>query len=119
MKVIIAGSRGIDNLMILHDAIRRSTFEITEVVSGTARGVDQMGEAWANMNNVPIARFPADWNKWGKPAGYIRNKEMADYADALLAIWDGESRGTKHMIDIARDKQLKVYVYLTSKEIND
>ena len=110
---IIAGSR---NGVSYDDVLKAMeecpwTSEISEVVSGKARGVDTMGEQWAKENNVPIKEFPADWKKWGKSAGHIRNREMGDYADALVAVWDGSSRGTKHMIDYAKDKGLKVFVY--------
>ena len=112
MKVIIAGSRGITSIYHLRRALQESGFfwSITEVVSGTARGVDKLGEEWAIEKGIPIKRFPADWDTHGKRAGYLRNAEMADYADALLALWDGKSRGTKHMIDLARKKGLRVYV---------
>lgn len=113
MKTIIAGSRSIKNSALVEQAVRESGFRITEVVSGTAKGVDQMGEDWANKNNLPIKRFPAEWNKHGKKAGYIRNEQMADYANALIAIWDGESKGTKHMIWAAQLKGLQVYVFRT------
>jgi hypothetical protein len=61
--------------------------------------------------NIPCFRFPADWDRYGKAAGYIRNETMAANAEALIALWDGRSPGTKHMIDIARKKGLKVYVH--------
>lgn len=112
MKVIIAGSRGIEDFTTISKAISNSGFIITEVVSGTARGVDKLGEKWAEKNRVPVKRFPADWNKHGKSAGYKRNKQMAEYADALIAVWDGESRGTGHMINLAREAGLSVYVYI-------
>lgn len=98
MKVVIAGSRDITDRMGLVKAIKQSGFEITEVVSGCARGVDKLGEAWARANDIPIKEFPADWNKHGNAAGPIRNAEMAEYADALIVLWDGESKGTKNMI---------------------
>jgi hypothetical protein len=81
------------------------------VVSGCARGVDRNGEAYAAKHGIPVALFPADWANLGKKAGMVRNCEMADYADALIAIWDGKSSGTKHMIDTAKSKGLKVYVF--------
>lgn len=87
--------------------------QITEVVSGTARGPDTVGAQWAVDQEppIPVKEFPANWNTHGKKAGYLRNKEMADYADALLAIWDGKSKGTKHMIDLASKAGLDVWVY--------
>jgi|SRR3990167_2258570 len=111
MKTIIAGSRTIIDLELLEKAIELSCFEITEVFSGCASGVDTLGENWAIKNNISIRKFPADWDKHGKKAGILRNIQMGDEADALIAIWDGVSRGTKHMIDYATKKNLKVYVY--------
>lgn len=84
---------------------------IEEIVSGTANGVDKLGENWAMYRRIPVKKFPANWNMYGKSAGYRRNLEMAGYADALVAVWDGESKGTKHMIDIARDKGIITYVF--------
>lgn len=110
MKVIIAGSRDIEDYELVKRAIAESGFKITEVVSGDARGPDQLGEAWADDNNVPVTLFPAKWNVHGKKAGMIRNEEMAAYAQALIAIWDGKSSGTRHMIQIARNRNLLVYV---------
>jgi len=114
MKVIIAGSRTIRTEQFV-EAMANQPFDVSEVVSGTAKGADQMGEFWADLHDIPVARFPAEWVKYGKSAGYRRNVEMADYADALIAVWDGESRGTKHMIDIAEEKGLEVFVYNTMK----
>lgn len=118
MKTIIAGSRSITDYNVVKKVIKQSKFSITEVVSGTAFGVDRQGERFGHENKIPIKRFPAEWGEYGKSAGYIRNAEMAKYADALIAIWDGESRGTKHMIDLARSKGLKTYVKVV-KGVND
>ena len=109
MKVIIAGSRGILDYNKVLDTVIESGFHISEVVSGKAFGVDQLGEQYANENEIPIKYFPANWNEFGKRAGYLRNEEMAEYADALIAIWDGTSKGTQHMIQIAMNKGLKIY----------
>jgi hypothetical protein len=110
MKVIIAGSRDIEDYAVVEKAINDSGFEITSVISGTARGVDLLGEKYAKTNNIPILRFPANWNLYGKSAGYRRNQEMSKNADALIAIRLNNSKGTSHMIDIARKDGLKVYV---------
>lgn len=110
MKVIIAGSRTIADMAMLVQAIADSGFEITEVVSGGARGVDKLGELWAVQNFTTATVFPADWSSHGKAAGTIRNRQMAEYADALIALWDGESRGTKNMIEEAAARGLKVFV---------
>lgn len=100
MKVIIAGSRTITDEKVLFKALRECEFEITEVVSGGARGADKLGENHAACLGIELKIFPANWDEHGKKAGYLRNKEMGEYADALIALWDGQSKGTKHMIDI-------------------
>lgn len=116
MKVIIAGSREGFYQEIVDYAVVRSGFKITEVVSGGARGVDKMGEVIAEANNLPLKRFPADWNSYGKGAGLIRNRDMAYYADALVAVWDGRSTGTKHMIDYMKKLNKPVFVYIAYEE---
>jgi len=99
VKVIIAGSRHITEYAAVVEAVKRSGFEITEVVSGTCRGVDKLGERWAEENGVPIKRFPADWDHdYDNLAGFARNGEMASYADALLLVWDGRSPGSKNVL---------------------
>ena len=102
MKVIIAGSRDITDYNIVYEAVNNSGVApyITEIVSGGARGVDKLGELYAKNNNIPVKIFLADWNTYNKSAGYKRNLEMGNYADYLIAVWNGESKGTKHMIDI-------------------
>lgn len=111
MKTIIAGSRNIINLAILNEAVQRSAFDITHVLSGGARGIDKLGEYWAKVRDVPLSIFPAEWKSKGKSAGMIRNIQMAEEADALIAVWDGKSKGTQHMIDVAKKKGLMVYVH--------
>ena len=81
-----------------------------EVVCGGARGGDAFGKEYAEEYGLKVKMFPAEWGKYGRSAGYRRNAEMADYADCLLAFWDGESKGTKHMIDLAKKKGLKVFI---------
>jgi len=111
MKVIIAGSRTITDIELVEKAIEDSPFDITEVVTGCARGVDTLGIKFAWEHMIPKKEFPADWDKYGKAAGFIRNKQMAEYADALIAVWDGKSKGTAHMIDIAKKEGLEVFIY--------
>lgn len=113
MKTIIAGSRDGFTYNDVVKAVADSGFvmDITEVVSGGARGVDRFGETWAAYNDVPVKQFIPDWDGLGKKAGHVRNREMGDYADALIALWDGDSKGTAGMIDYAQKKGLKVFVY--------
>ena len=113
MRTIIAGSRTLDDRLGIFALLDRSyPFVISEVVSGCARGVDQIGEDWARSKGLPVRLFPANWEKYGKAAGYLRNEEMAKHASALIAIWDGESKGTKHMIDLALTHKLWTVVII-------
>lgn len=114
-RVIVAGSRNFTDYPLLVqkcDAIlsdkRRNSHII--IVSGTARGADKLGERYAQERGFEIRRFPANWSRDGNAAGPIRNALMADNADALIAFWDGQSRGTKNMIDNAREKGLAVRI---------
>lgn len=111
MRTIIAGSRGYTDPYIIYRAIALCGWKPTVVLSGTARGADRLGEIWAQQNGIICERYPADWDTYGKSAGYRRNGIMADNAEALLALWDGRSRGTGHMINIASRKGLTVHVY--------
>ena len=109
-KVIIAGSRTFSSLpaLIKYCDHILSNQDNIEIVSGGAKGADKLGEEYAKLRGYSLKIFPANWNKYGKSAGYKRNVQMADYADALIAIWDGQSKGTGHMIDLSRTKGLKV-----------
>lgn len=108
MKVIIAGGRDITDYDI-PGAVQRSGFHITEVVCGKQSGIDTLGEEWAKLNNIPVAPFPADWKQYHNAAGPIRNAKMADYAEALILIWNGKSPGSADMLKKAKRKQLKVH----------
>lgn len=104
-KVIIAGGRDFNNYELLKekvDFLLQNKGEI-EIVSGAARGADKLGERYAKEKGYPINSHPANWDLYGKSAGYIRNKEMAKYANALIAFWDGKSKGTNHMINLAKE----------------
>jgi hypothetical protein len=110
MKVIVAGSRGIDDYDRVAEAIAASGYDVTELVSGTARGVDTLGERWAREHGVPVTRMPADWDEHGRAAGPIRDREMAAYGDALVAVWDGQSAGTRSMLREAYSRNLEMYL---------
>ena len=117
MKLIVAGSRNYTDKRRVFDLLNRLHLNKSnlEIVSGLAAGPDTFGKQWAEVNDVPVHEFPADWKKYGKSAGYRRNEDMAKFADALLAFWDGESRGTMHMINLAKQYQLKVAVITPKK----
>lgn len=112
MRTIIAGSREGVTRAAVSLAIKNCGWVPSVVLSGCARGADRLGEIWARDNAVPIEKFPADWIGYPRAAGHIRNALMADNAEALVALWDGKSKGTKHMIDNATGKGLRVYVLL-------
>jgi hypothetical protein len=108
MKVIIAGGRDYNfnpsDIAYLNKL--RITLPITEVVSGAAKGADKCGEDWAKKHNIPIKQFPANWDKHGKSAGFKRNKQMAQYADAAILFPGG--RGTDMMFGLAKEHGLKI-----------
>lgn len=114
MKMVIAGGRDFSNYELLKaEAIKMlkglKPSEIT-IISGTAKGADMLGEQFAKEYSIKILQFPANWDEYGKRAGYLRNTQMAENADALLAFWDGKSRGTGHMITIAKEKKLQTTI---------
>lgn len=110
MKTIIAGGREIHDYDLVLEAISDANIDITTVVSGGAKGVDSLGEQYAEAMNIPLHIYKADWERHGRAAGPIRNRKMAENAEALIAIWDGKSRGTKNMIETAKKLGLLVFV---------
>lgn len=110
LTCIIAGGRDIHDYQLVLDAIDECQFPIATVVSGGAKGVDALGERYSEEKGLNLKIFRADWETHGRAAGPIRNRKMAENADALIAIWDGKSRGTKNMIETAEKKNLLVYV---------
>ena len=115
-RCIIAGSRTIYNYKavehIINQTIKQHNLIINEVVCGEAKGVDTCGKQYGINNKIQIKSFPAEWDKFGKSAGYIRNEEMAKYATHLILIWDGLSKGSKHMLDLANKYNLKIYEWV-------
>lgn len=112
-RVIIAGGRNFtdkEKLFATMDKLLSRTRDDITVVCGKARGADTLGEEYAKSHGYSIAYYPADWDRHGRAAGFVRNIEMAKNADALVAFWDGQSRGTKHMIETAKQHGLEVRV---------
>ena len=128
MRMIVAGSRNFYDYKLLEktliELINNFAYDgkisdymgilTLEIVSGNARGADSLGERFSDKHGIDLKLFKADWDKYGKSAGYKRNEEMANYAKnddgALVAFWDGQSKGTKHMIDIGKKCELDVRV---------
>ena len=125
-RIIIAGSRDFTDYDLLKDMLISFIDSLPksaqiEIISGTARGADSLGEQLAKEIGYTLKRFPADWERLGKKAGYIRNNEMAEYASGaigyLFAFWDGQSKGTEHMINLAHKHGLTVHV-INYKELD-
>ena len=118
MRTIIAGSRGVFDRTAINEAMDAAALiegiEPTLILSGLASGVDSLGEEWAIDHGIPVALYPAPWRTHREAAGAIRNGHMARNADALVAVWDGVSPGTRDMIEQARRRGLLVYVHLAT-----
>jgi len=113
MRVIIAGGRDFndfDGMIVKLDALFSVTDEGVTVISGTANGADKLGERYADFRGYEIERYPAQWDVYGRSAGYKRNEQMAGIASHCVVFWDGQSRGSKHMIDIAKREGLELRV---------
>lgn len=116
MKLIVAGPRYYTDFEFVRrklDLLLSKTDPVAdpiEIVSGKARGIDKLGERYAELKGYPIMPFPADWKQYGKPAGHIRNLQMAMYATHAAVFWDGRSKGSKSMIDKAIEKGLVVRI---------
>jgi len=110
MKVVIAGGREFNNYELLREICDELITTDSEIVSGGAKGTDKLGERYANEKGYDLKIFPADWNKYGKGAGPIRNRQMAEYGDMLIAFWDGKSTGTKNMIETSMKLGLSVHI---------
>lgn len=117
-RTIVAGSRSITDYETVCNAIENSGINIGTVISGTADGVDSLGEKWAENNEVPIDQYsPSTYrdeaSELGVPAPIYRNMKMAENSDALIAVWDGESSGTENMINEAQQENLEIHVCRT------
>lgn len=112
MRVIVAGSRGFSDYNLLEKKLNfflQNHKNIT-IISGNAKGADELGKIYSIANNYNLETYPAKWDQYGKSAGYIRNEEMAKVAESCIVFWDGVSKGSKHMIDLAHKYKLKVRV---------
>ena len=112
-RVIVAGGRDFGDYQLLRKTLDNLLCNITEEIvvgCGHAKGADTLGEQYAKERGYAVNYYPANWKLYGKRAGFLRNEQMAQNADALVAFWDGESRGTKHMIDLAKQYNLKIRI---------
>ena len=112
MKYIVAGGRDFYNRAIMDKILSEyinPPFDV--IISGCARGADTLGAEWAAIHGVPLQTFPAQWEQYGKAAGFIRNADMGVYADAAIIFWDCASKGTKHMIQTMKKLNKPYYVF--------
>lgn len=114
-SLIVAGSRDIADYDALKKAYMQSGYQATEIVSGGARGPDKLGERLAEDLGIAVKQFIPDWDNNPRGAGYVRNAAMGDYADALLTLWDGESKGTLHMQTYMTKLGKPVHTHLVPK----
>jgi hypothetical protein len=111
MKVAVIGSRDFNDYELVKETLKYYT--ITLLVSGGAKGADSFGERYANENNIETLIFKPDWDKHGKAAGMIRNTDIVNNADTIIAFWDGESKGTKDSITKAEKKGKNIIIVKT------
>jgi hypothetical protein len=119
LKIIIAGSRNFSNEELLFQKCASiiSNNTILEIISGNSKGADQLGEKFAIANDITVKKIIPNWQLYGKGAGEKRNIEMAKQANALIAFWDGKSKGTKNMIEIAKKYNLRLWIFQTESTI--
>lgn len=110
MKIAVVGSREYPDMEGVRRFIRALPKDVV-VISGGARGVDSVAEEEARVQGLTVEIYPADWARYGRRAGYVRNKIMVDKADKVVAFWDGKSKGTKHTIDLARKASKPLCVF--------
>lgn len=115
MRLAVVGSRTFSDTKLAHKILDEYKSLISQIVSGGAAGADTIGEKWAKSNNISTNIIYPEWDKYGKRAGYIRNMLIVDASDAILAFWDGKSKGTKHTIDYAMKlgKAVRIIEYET------
>lgn len=111
MKILICGSRTINDTAIVSQAIEESGLKPTHIISGGARGADRLAGEYAASNGIEFTEYLADWDRYGKRAGFMSNYIMVGEAEAVIAVWDSKSSGTKHAIDTARSCGKPVFVY--------
>lgn len=113
MKLAVVGSTGFDNYDLLKIVIDelREIYDIHTIVSGGAKGADSLAEVYAHDHNLKMIVFPAEWDKYGRGAGFIRNNTIWDNSDLGVAFWDGQSKGTAHSFKISEKQNKSLYVF--------
>jgi predicted Rossmann fold nucleotide-binding protein DprA/Smf involved in DNA uptake len=108
MKIAVVGSRDFDDFEMLEVELKK--YIPDEIISGGAKEADALAEKYAKKHNIPIKIFKPDWRKYKRGAGLVRNKQIVENADIVVAFWDGASKGTKFTIDYAKKLNKEVIV---------
>jgi hypothetical protein len=115
LKIGVVGSRGFNDYKLLKDTLDKYLDSVYLIVSGGAKGADQLGEKWANENGIKTLIFKPEWDKFGKVAGFLRNKDIVDHSDIIIAFWDGMSRGSEDTIKQAKKAGKEVIIVYFNK----
>lgn len=116
MNIAVVGSRTFNDYKKMKEVLSSYTDKNTTIVSGGARGADRLAEKYAEEKNLPTKIFIPDWDGLGKKAGFIRNEIIVENSDMVIAFWDGQSRGTKHTIELAKKMNKKVVVFIYAND---
>jgi hypothetical protein len=116
VRLAVVGSRGFSNYEFLKEILQ--WYDIRQIISGGAKGADQLAAQFASEHDIPLKEFLPDWNRYGRSAGYRRNEQIVEACDEVVAFWDGQSRGTKHTINIAEEKSKPVAIYWPRASVN-
>lgn len=108
MILAVVGSRTFEDAYLVFRVL--ITYPISHIISGGARGADTLAIDYAEAMNIPYTIYPADWDKYGRSAGFIRNKDIVDNSDQVLAFWDGISKGTQHTLVYARKQNKLLHI---------
>jgi len=129
LRIIVAGCRSFNDYDYvkekIDEVISKYDCDYIEIITGGAKGADLLGNRYARENNIKLTIYHAQWTNYGKSAGFIRNTQMAQWAKedghkgVLIAFWDGKSRGTSHMVGIAKSKRIKTYIFYPGKEFDN
>ena len=110
-KVVVAGGRTYTNTGMVFICLEDIVQKDDVIISGHAKGVDMMGELYAQKNNLACEIYPAEWDKYGRSAGPRRNEQMAQVADKVVVFWNFKSRGTKNMVEMAKKYKKELFIF--------
>lgn len=116
IKLAVVGSRSFNDYSFLCEKLKQ--FDISEIISGGAKGADELAKQYAKENNINYREFLPDWENYGKSAGYRRNSLIINDSNEVVAFWNGESKGTKHSIELAEKQNKKVHIYWPENDMN-